>query len=370
MKIAKYKAIKRHIREQIRSGKLHAGDRVPSEYELVDQLGVGRSQARQALRELEIEGFLVRRQGSGSFVAPNAGFRWGQVADAPRTVAVAFPNYDSGYIREVVESFMEAVFAVGYGVTNYSIQLTEEDEVRFLENVLESGMSGLLVWLGNETDKIRDALVHLSSHRFPVVMVDRYFPDVDLDCVVSDNEQIGYALTKALIARGHTRIGVVYSSVDTATSQTNRIAGYERAMKEAGLEADDTMRVVVDYIDENLSASVDRAMAPKEHATAFLCINDIIASYLQRELDRLKYAVPDDVELATVDDGVSPGVAGLKTLSLRQNGAEIGKRAAELMLARLENFDQPAQHICVPPGNVVEAAIAAKELDGAQKGGG
>ena len=61
-----YEDIKRRIKEQIRRGDLKAGDRVPSEYELVNQLGVSRNQTRQALRELELEGYVVRRRGSGS----------------------------------------------------------------------------------------------------------------------------------------------------------------------------------------------------------------------------------------------------------------------------------------------------------------
>lgn len=352
MNIPKYAAIKRHIREQIRSGKLKEGDRVSSEYELVDQLGVGRSQARQALRELEIEGYLIRKQGSGSFVAPNAGRGPGQVAEAPRTVAVAFPSFNSGYVREVVEGFMEALFAAGYGVTNYNLQLDEAGEARFLENVLTSGVAGLLVWMGNETDAVRDALLHLQAYRFPVVLVDRYFPEVDSDFVVSDNERIGYDLARALIARGHQRIGLAYSSLEQVTSQANRIGGYARAMREAGLVSEDTPTVAVDCDAPGLASEVNRAMAPKDHPTAFVCVNDVLARSLLHELERLRYAVPGDVELATVDDDVVPGDGGPEVLALRQNGREIGRRCADLMLSRLADFDRPAQHVTVPPSPV------------------
>jgi len=360
-KIAKYEAIKRHIRELIRSGKLREGDRVPSEYELVGQLGVGRSHARQALRELEIEGYLIRRQGSGSFVAPNPGGGALQVTDAPRTVAVAFPTYDTAYMRQVVEGFMETLFAGGYGVTNYNLRLDEEGEVRFLESVLDSGLAGLMIWLGNETNRVRQVLQNLEAQRFPVVLVDRYFPDVDMDWVVSDNEEIGYALTKALIDRGHQRIGVAFSGLDLATSQASRIAGYERAMGEANLPLDETLRVTVDVNDGSLSAAVNAAMAPRNHPTAFTCINDIIGSVLHREFQHLGYGVPEHVELAVVDDTGSPGEQAPKVLALRQNGIGIGRRAADLMLSRLTDFDRSAQHVLVPPGKVAETALSSCE---------
>lgn len=358
-RIAKYEAIKQHIREQIRVGHLEEGDRVPSEYELVGQLGVGRSQARQALRELEIEGYIVRRQGSGSFVAPNAGRGLGAVSEAPHTVAVAFPTYNSAYMRSVVEGFMEGCFAGGYGVTNYNIQLDEEEEVRFLDSVLDSEVAGLMVWLGNETGPVREALLRLSGSRFPVVMVDRYFPDVDCDFVVSDNEAIGYLLTQSLLERGHRRIGLAHSDLDLATSQANRILGYERAMREAGLEKESCARVCIDCGTTTMGPAVNAVMAGKNRPDAFMCVNDIIASYLARELLRLEYDIPGDIALAVVDDGSVQSGPDLSALTVRQNGMEIGRRAAELMLSRLSDFDRPARRVVVPPWEVTETVVLA-----------
>lgn len=65
----RYAAIKRFIHDAIESGTLKPGDRVPSEAELVTRFGVSRMTANRALRELQSAGVLVRRAGSGSFVA-------------------------------------------------------------------------------------------------------------------------------------------------------------------------------------------------------------------------------------------------------------------------------------------------------------
>ena len=64
-----YLQVKRHILENIGSGKWAAADRVPSENELVKAFGVSRMTANRALRELQDEGVLVRVAGVGSFVA-------------------------------------------------------------------------------------------------------------------------------------------------------------------------------------------------------------------------------------------------------------------------------------------------------------
>lgn len=65
----RYVAIKLFIHDAIKSGALRPGDRVPSEAELVSRFGVSRMTANRALRELQGAGVLVRRAGSGSFVA-------------------------------------------------------------------------------------------------------------------------------------------------------------------------------------------------------------------------------------------------------------------------------------------------------------
>lgn len=65
----RYAAIKTFIREAIKAGGLRPGDRVPSEAELVSRFGVSRMTANRALRELQSAGVLIRRAGSGSFVA-------------------------------------------------------------------------------------------------------------------------------------------------------------------------------------------------------------------------------------------------------------------------------------------------------------
>ena len=64
-----YARMKAHIRNRIAEGALKPGDRVPSEHELVAEFAVSRMTANRALRELAMEGLVVRRSGSGTFVA-------------------------------------------------------------------------------------------------------------------------------------------------------------------------------------------------------------------------------------------------------------------------------------------------------------
>ena len=64
-----YAAVKASLRQRIAQGGWTPGVRLPSERELVEEFGCARMTVHRALRELEEEGLIERRQGSGSFVA-------------------------------------------------------------------------------------------------------------------------------------------------------------------------------------------------------------------------------------------------------------------------------------------------------------
>ena len=67
--IPRYSQIKRMISARIQSGDWRPGDRIASEAELVRDIGVSRMTINRALRELTLEGQLLRVQGVGTFVA-------------------------------------------------------------------------------------------------------------------------------------------------------------------------------------------------------------------------------------------------------------------------------------------------------------
>ena len=62
-------SVQDELKQRIDRGELAAGARLPSELDLAAELQVSRATLREALRAMELEGLLRRRQGSGTFVA-------------------------------------------------------------------------------------------------------------------------------------------------------------------------------------------------------------------------------------------------------------------------------------------------------------
>ena len=91
---------------QIREGRYRAGDRLPTERELAEQLGVGRTSVREGLRFLEKLGILEIRQGTGTVVRS---LSLGEVFEhlVPVQTIIELPNRDVRnimHVRRVLEA--------------------------------------------------------------------------------------------------------------------------------------------------------------------------------------------------------------------------------------------------------------------------
>ncbi|MFD5701050.1 FadR/GntR family transcriptional regulator [Streptomyces lasiicapitis] len=95
------------LRNQISSGEWPVGSRIPTEPELVEQLGVARNTVREAVRALAHNGLLDIRQGSGTYVVATselAGVMQRRFADAsPRHIAELRATLESSAAKLAAE---------------------------------------------------------------------------------------------------------------------------------------------------------------------------------------------------------------------------------------------------------------------------
>lgn len=98
-----YERVADEIAEQIRSGALRPGDRLPGERTMAQQLEVGRSSVHEAIASLQVEGLVETRRGAGSVVAEDAMERLeraGRENRGPRSDASPAALLD---VRELIE---------------------------------------------------------------------------------------------------------------------------------------------------------------------------------------------------------------------------------------------------------------------------
>lgn len=66
-----YDQVIEEIKNKIKSGDIKKGDKLPSEREMAESLGVSRTSVREALRALEVVGLVESRQGAGNYIKTN-----------------------------------------------------------------------------------------------------------------------------------------------------------------------------------------------------------------------------------------------------------------------------------------------------------
>jgi GntR family histidine utilization transcriptional repressor len=111
-----YLQVKRHILDNIGSGKWEISARVPSENEIVKSFGVSRMTANRALRELRDEGVLVRIAGVGSFVADRHAH-----AHPLEIRSIAEEIRDRGHLHRAEIVSLERIRAVGTLAEDFGI---------------------------------------------------------------------------------------------------------------------------------------------------------------------------------------------------------------------------------------------------------
>jgi LacI family transcriptional regulator len=181
----------------------------------------------------------------------------------------------------------------------------------------------------------------LTSYRFPVIAIDFYKPELPLDCIVSDNYQSGYTVTKHLIDKGHVNIGFVGNPHYT-TSIMDRFCGYIKALTAHKLEFNKSWHTVNN--DENGSYLIDFAL-PAELPTAFVCHCDMAAYKLLLKLQSEGISVPEQVSIISFDntDLSQTVVPALTSMNISKH--DFATEAVNLMLWRIKHIGDQTKNI-------------------------
>ena len=115
-----------NLLEMIQQKEYAPGDKLPTEAELVETLGVGRNTVREALRILMSRNIVTIRQGSGTFISEKNG-----VADDP----LGFFMMDDR--RQLTEDLIQARLILEPALAALAAQNGSEEEIKDLERILE-----------------------------------------------------------------------------------------------------------------------------------------------------------------------------------------------------------------------------------------
>jgi DNA-binding LacI/PurR family transcriptional regulator len=145
-----------------------------------------------------------------------------------------------------------------------------------------------------------------------------------------------YEATCYLIAQGHRRIGHIAGDLRYSTGRA-RLAGYQRALADHGIAADEALVYSDDWAPAVARVGVTRLLEARERPTAIFAASDTFALNAIEELRTRGLRVPDDLAVIGFDDieEAADHVPSLTTMRIPL--LEIGRRAADLVIDVIES---------------------------------
>ena len=173
----------------------------------------------------------------------------------------------------------------------------------------------------------------------PVALIDREMDERCFDSVLVENEAGAYRMVRAAIAGGARRLGMI-AGPETVQTARERRAGFLRALAESGLAP--AAIVSGDYTVEGGGAGM--------RALLDIGVDAVFAANHELTVGALSLRDPRAARARVIGfDGMElEGLCGERLTSLNQPMEEMGRAAAGLLLARIEQPDAPVQSLRLP----------------------
>jgi GntR family transcriptional repressor for pyruvate dehydrogenase complex len=221
-KVTVVESIVEQIVRQIQAGRLKPGDKLPSERQLIEMLGVGRSSIREALQGLAAIGVVESRAGQGTFVS--------------QSVQMLMPDVDNPALpaslqREMRLKLIEARRMVEIDIAGAAAQRATDDAVAQLRTIFESYKAAIesraFAQAGRANYQFHMMLAKMTQNPFVAPLIDHLLRTVP----ASLRESEFLRLTDASIGE------IVATEVDLHRRLVAAIAGHDAAAAREIMEA-------------------------------------------------------------------------------------------------------------------------------------
>lgn len=269
-------------------------------------------------------------------IARQLGYRPNPIARGLKTgrsrlVALLVHNLTNASFQIMAEVVQARLKALGYQMLLCIGGDDAEQECDTLTTLVDHRIDGLIVVPTGKNGAQLKAL----SKDVPIVCLVRRDDATDLETVLADDPQGAYLGTRHLIELGHKRIGLIVGRQDT-TSGRERLSGYVRALREAGIAKDDTLIHAGHFVPET-GASCARKLLdlPRPPSAIFVANHEATLGVLRVTAER-NIAIPGDLSLLCYED--MPWFEWHRpAISVVDNGArDLANLAVDRLLHRMD----------------------------------
>ncbi|MDD5369799.1 MAG: LacI family DNA-binding transcriptional regulator [Anaerolineaceae bacterium] len=247
---------------------------------------------------------------------------------------LTFPAFSDVLYLPLLQGFENEARRLGYHMVISTIDIKSDLEIP--PAILKNEFVGVAAFGGGDlTDKF---LRSIAGTGVPLLLVDNYLLDGEMDAIVPDNEIGGYFATRHLIDRGYDPIAVFQGPAKYKTL-TDRLQGYMRAMLEAGRYPEPWQ--IQPYLSKGnprkgyleMKAMLSRPKPPR----AVFCISDRAAFGAMAAVQEVGLRMPEDIALVGFDDTPEGLHSSPPLTSVHMPKREMGIEAARRLIQTIEH---------------------------------
>ena len=252
-------------------------------------------------------------------------------------IGLVTPEIGNPFFAELAAAIEDEAEKYGFAVSMSSTRGDPVREMASLRRLNDRHVDGLILMTNRPDD---GTLARLIGGAHNVVLVDEDVPDAEVPRIFVENEAGARAATTHLISRGHRNIAMI-GGPNGLFSVMERRAGFERAMREAGLTVRPDHLLLGAYTREFGRAAASTLMGSPEPPTAIFAASDYIAVGVMQALQQLGVAVPGDVSLVGFDDMPFAELMAPGLTTIRQPVAQMGRLGFQALLALMNHGPAP-----------------------------
>jgi LacI family transcriptional regulator len=278
-------------------------------------------------------------------------------SDRSHAIGIVIPTLENANFAITAEGAQRHLKGTRYRVVMASSEYDPAQEWAQIQSLVSHGVDGIIL-VGAQRDRL--VADFLAARGIPFV-VTWTLAGKETPSVGFDNAEAARKLAAHLLDLGHRQIGVIAGLTRNNDRAAARLEGVRKALRERGLAVPRAMLIERPYRIAEGQFALRALLEAPQPPTAVICGNDQLAFGALIECSRRGIAVPRQLSVVGFDDleFASQITPALTTVSVPAE--EIGRRAAEYLLATLAGHTSP-QTIEVPVNVVVRESSGPPPL--------
>ncbi|MDQ8738823.1 LacI family DNA-binding transcriptional regulator [Paenibacillus sp. LHD-38] len=251
-----------------------------------------------------------------------------------------------GFFGEIYLSIEKEAKQRGYELLIQSIDRTAIAERKLFPFLQNRSVDGLII-LSHITTEYTKMLLRTG---IPAVMIDHHHPDLQVDCILTNNRFGSYEAIRHLVELGHRDIGFV-GDTQFSPSYQERLDGYRMAMQAFGLAVKEMW--VCSRAVEDSTFIHEYTKSLESQPTAWFCVNDGLGFFITSSVQQLGMKVPEEVSIVSFDNGYLSQISTPPSTTIDVDLKLFAAKAVERLMERINDPIQPYTELHLPTKLVV-----------------